>query len=86
MILSGELRPDIQGSLATCPKIKVNDVASRKRPIKDKAERLIPELMEGKPFLLDFEPDLKEKLYKCENFLQLSVTLNVLTERKHTST
>lgn len=40
--------------------------------------------MEGKPFLREFEPDLKEKLHKCEDFLQLSVTLNVLTEREHT--
>ena len=84
MILIGELRQVIQDSLATCPGIKLNDVASRQRPIKDKAELFIAELMEEKPFLLDFEPDLKEKWYKCENFLQLSVTLNVLTERKHT--
>lgn len=84
MILIGELRQVIQDSLATCPKIKFDDVASRQRPIQDKAERFIAELMEEKPFLLDFEPDLQEKLYKCENFLQLSVTLNVLTERKQT--
>lgn len=84
MILIGELRQDIQDSLVSCPYIPFEDVASLQRPMQAEADRFIAELMEEKPFLLEFESDLKEKLYKCEDFLQLSVTFNVLTERKHT--
>ena len=39
--------------------------------------------MEEKPLLRDFKSDLKERLYKCEDFGQLSVTLDSFTERKH---
>ena len=81
VILIGELRQDIQDSLKTCPNIQFNGGASLKRSIYAHVERFIAELMEKKPFLLEFEPDLKEKLYKCENFLQLSVTSNELMDR-----
>ena len=86
VILIGELRQDIQDSLKTYPNIQFNGVASLKRSIHAHVERFIAELMEKKPFLLEFEPDLKEKLYKCENYLQLSVTFNELMDRANFST
>ena len=86
VILIGELRQDIQDSLKTYPNIQFNGVASLKRPIYFHVERFIADLIEEKPFLLEFKPDLKEKLYQCEDFLQMSVTFNDLIERTHLST
>lgn len=39
--------------------------------------------MEEKPLLRNFEYDLQERSYKCEDLGQLSVTLDIFTERKH---
>ena len=84
VILIGELRQDILGSLKTYPTIHLDSQEALKRSIQAYIERFVAKLMEEWPFLLEFEHDLKEKLYKCENFVQLSVTLDVLMERKNT--
>ena len=84
VILIGELRQDILDLSKTYPTIQLNVKASLKKSIQAHIEQFIANLMEERPFLLKFEHDLKEKLYKCENFVQLSVTLDILMERKNT--
>lgn len=83
VILIGELRQDIQDSLEACPQLQLNVERSPQRRIDARIEQFTAELMEEKPLLRDFEYDLQERLYKCEDFGQLSVTLNIFTERKH---
>ena len=70
--------------MESCPNVQLNGEASLKRSIQARVDNFVAELIEEKPFLLHTGPSLKEKLYECENFLQLSVTLDVLMERKRT--
>ena len=82
IILIGELQQDIRDSLKTYPNIQSDNVTFFRRSIQARAEEYTTELIEEKPFLLEFRPDLEKKLYQCKDFVQLSVTLDVLTEHK----
>ena len=84
IILIGGSQQDVYDSLKTYPNIHLDKVAFPKRLIQARAEQIVAELIEEKPFLLEFTSDLKQKLYQCDNFLQLSVTLDILTEHKET--
>ena len=84
VILIGEPRQDILDSLKTYPTIRLDSQEALKRSIKAHIDKFVVKSMEEWPFLLQFEHDLKEKLYKCENFVHLSVTLDILMERKNT--
>ena len=69
--------------MKTCRYVQLSAEPHFKRSLKARVDHFIAELMEEKPLMLDLEADLKEKLYKCESFLQLSVTLDTLMERIH---
>ena len=84
VILIGELRQDILDSLKTYRTIHLNSQVALKRSIQAHIEKFVANSMEESPFLLEFEHELKEKLYNCQNFVQLSVTLDMLMERKNT--
>ena len=83
VILIGELRQDIQDSLETCPQIQLNIEPPLQRRMEAGVNHLTAALMVENSLVWDFEEDFKEKLYKCEDFGQLSMTLDILTERKH---
>ena len=82
IILIGESQQDIRDSLKTYPNIQLDNLMFLKRSIRAHADQFITELIEEKPILLEFRPDLEQKLYRCDSFLELSVTLDVLTEHK----
>ena len=84
IILIGGSQQDVCVSLKTYPNIHLDNVAFPKRLIQARAEQFVAELIEEKPFLLEFRSDLEQKLYQRDNFLQLLVTLDILTEHKET--
>ena len=84
MILIGESQQDIWDSLKTYPNIPLDNLAFPQSSIRARAKQFVADLSEEKPFLLKFRSDLEQKLCQCDNFLQLSVTLDFLTEHKQT--
>ena len=84
IILIGESQQDICDSLKIYPSVQLDNVAFLERSIRARAEQFITELIEEKPFLLEFRRDLEQKLHRCDSFQQLSVTLDILTEHKQT--
>ena len=84
IILIGGLQQDIGDSVKTYHKIQLDHMSFLEILTRGRAEQFITELIEEKPFLLEFRPDLEENLYYCGDFLQLSVTLDLWTEHKQT--
>ena len=82
VILIGELRQDILESLKTYPTIHLDSQTALRTSIHARIEKFVATSIEEWPSLLEFEHDLKKKLCKCEDFVQLSAMLDMLMERK----
>ena len=83
IMLIGQGRQDIKDSFKETSEIRLDGEVFSTLWMESQKTQMIAELIEERPFLLEFKGKIEDALNKCESLIQLSLNVHTLKDRSH---